>query len=55
MNWHQLAEALDLKFPKEHLDRTAPVLDQMYADFNKAVDRDLSTVEPVGSFRPDGK
>lgn len=55
MNWHHLAEALDLKIPKERLDRSAPVLDQMYADFNKAVDRDLSSVEPVGSFRPDGK
>ncbi len=55
MNWRQLAEGLDLKIPQEHLERSTPVLDQMYADFNKAVDRDLSTVEPVGGFRPDGK
>ena len=55
MNWHQLAQALDLNIPKEHLDRAAPVLDQMHADFNRAIGRDLSAVEPVGSFRPDGK
>lgn len=55
MNWQQLGQALDLKIPKDHLDRSTPVLEQMYADFNRAVDRDLSTVEPVGSFRPDGK
>ncbi len=53
--WTRMAEEMDLRIPKEEVEAFSAVLDRLYSDLRPALDRDLSTVEPVGAFRPDGK
>jgi hypothetical protein len=50
--WKQAAEALDLGIPKERVETIAPTLDALMSSARKALDRDLSLVEPVTVFRP---
>ncbi len=53
--WTRMAKEMDLRIPKEEADAVSAVLDRLYSDLRPALDRDLSTIEPVGAFRPDGK
>ena len=53
--WTKIAEEMDLRIPKEEMEAVSAVLDRLYNDLRPALDRDLSTIEPVGTFRPDGK
>lgn len=53
--WKTVAKALNFNIPQRELDRIAPILDKLHDDFRRAVDRDLSTVEPIAVFRPDGR
>ena len=50
--WKRAAEALDLGIPEERVETVAPVLEDLMATARKALDRDLSLVEPVTVFRP---
>jgi hypothetical protein len=51
--WKTIAEALGLNIPGDQLDRISPVLDALWRDTRRALDRDLSAVEPAITFRPD--
>ena len=53
--WTRIAEEMGLRIPKEEIEALSAVLERLYDDLRPAFDRDLSTIEPVGSFRPDGK
>ena len=53
--WTSVAEQLDLRIPEKEMEAVSAVLDRLYADLRPAFDRDMSTIEPVGAFRPDGK
>ena len=53
--WTRIAEEMDLRIPKEEAEAVSVVLERLYSDLRPALDRDLSAVEPVGAFRPDGK
>ena len=53
--WTRMAEEMDLRIPNEEMEAVSAVLDRLYSDLRPALDRDLSTIEPVGTFRPDGK
>jgi hypothetical protein len=48
--WKNIAEALDLKIPEAQLDRIAPVLDVLWEQTRRALDRDLSAIEPAIKF-----
>ena len=53
--WASVAEQMDLRIPEEEMEVVSAVLDRLYNDLRLAFDRDMSTIEPVGAFRPDGK
>ncbi len=53
--WTRIAEEMGLRIPKEEMEAVSAVLESLYNDLRPALDRDLNTIEPVGSFRPDGK
>ena len=47
-----MAEAMQLNIPDAELERTAATLESLYESIRPALDRDLSTIEPVADFRP---
>ena len=51
--WKSIAQALGLGIPEQQLDAISPVLDSLWSQTRKAVDRDLSRVDPAITFRPD--
>ena len=55
MKWKKLAEASRLGIPDDELERLAPVLEALEESLRRALDRDLSTVEPVAVFRPENR
>jgi hypothetical protein len=50
--WKKLAELYGWNIPAADIERLAPSLDALYENTRRALDRDLSTVEPVAVFRP---
>ncbi len=50
--WKQAAEALNLGIAPERVEAIAPVLEELMAAARRALDRELSLVEPVTVFRP---
>ncbi|MBI1352803.1 MAG: hypothetical protein GC160_00550 [Acidobacteria bacterium] len=50
--WARIAEARGLDLPEERLERISCILDDLEAKTRAALDRDLSLVEPMFSFRP---
>ena len=50
--WKQMAEAMQLNIPEAELERAAAILESLYENVRPALDRDLSTIEPVADFRP---
>ncbi len=50
--WKNIAQALDLKIPEAELDRIAPVLDVLWDQTRRALERDLSAIEPAIEFHP---
>ncbi len=50
--WKQMAEAMQLNIPEAEMERAADILDSVYGSVRPALDRDLSTIEPVAVFRP---
>ncbi len=50
--WKNAAQALDLGIPEPRVEAIAPILDGLMAAVRKALDRDLSLVEPVAVYRP---
>ena len=55
MMWNIRAEEPDLRIPSKEMETVSAVLDDLYAALRPIFERDLSAIEPVGSFRPDGK
>ena len=53
--WKKIAQEMNLQIPDEEMEVISGLLDRLHAQLRPALDRDLSTPEPVGSFRPDGK
>lgn len=53
--WGKLAKLYGWKIPAEDLERFTPALDSLTERARKALDRDLSTVEPTPVFRPGGE
>lgn len=51
--WKNIAQALGLTIPEQQLDNISPVLDALWRDARRALDRDLSQVEPAIVFRPE--
>lgn len=51
----QLAKALGRNIPEDELERIAPVLEDLLAGIETALDRDLSTTDPMFAFRPGGE
>ena len=52
MNVKQAAAAWQFDSPEDELDRIAPIVEDMTAAIDKALDRDLSTIDPVPHFHP---
>ena len=50
--WKNIAQALNLKIPEAQLDQIAPVLDVLWDQTRRALDRDLSAIEPAVKFQP---
>ena len=55
MNVKQAAEALQFDIPEAELDAIAPILEDIVAKTAQALNKDLSTTDPVHSFRPTGR
>ena len=53
--WKNIAQDMDLQIPDDEMEAISRLLDRLHDELRPAFDRDLSTTEPVGSFRPDGK
>jgi hypothetical protein len=53
--WGKLAELYGWNIPAADLERFTPALDSLSERARKALDRDLSTVEPAPVFRPGGE
>lgn len=51
--WKEMAKALELEIPDKQLETIAPVLDSLWAQTRRALDRDLSLVDPAVMFRAD--
>ncbi len=51
--WKNIAQALGLQIPEAQLDAIAPMLDAMWDQTRRALDRDLSAVDPAIKFHPD--
>lgn len=51
----QLAKVLGRNIPEDELERIAPVLEDLLAGVETALDWDLSTTDPMFTFRPDGE
>ena len=55
MNVKQAAEAWRFDIPDEELDAIVPIVEELARMTARALDRDLSTTDPVHSFRPSGR
>lgn len=55
MDWKILNEAWNLGIPTADIEQFEPVLNGLYEALEPVFRQDLSVVEPVGSFRPDGR
>ena len=51
--WKNIAQALSLNIPEQQLDAISPVLDSLWAETRRALDRDLSRIDPALTFHPD--
>jgi hypothetical protein len=51
--WKTIAQSLGLTLPEDQLERIGPVLDALWKDARRALDRDLSAVDPAIAFRAD--
>ena len=51
----QAAEAWRFDIPDEELDAIRPIVEEVADKTTRALDRDLSTTDPVHSFRPSGR
>ena len=51
----QAAEAWRFDIPDEELDAIVPIVEELARTTARALDRDLSTTDPVHSFRPSGR
>ena len=51
--WKNIAQALGLNIPEDQLDKIAPALDALWAAARRALDRDLSSIDPALAFHPD--
>lgn len=50
--WAAIAAARGWSIPEKRMENIAPILDDLEAKSSVALDRDLSLVEPIFSFRP---
>ena len=50
--WKNIAQSLNLKIPEAQLDQIAPVLDVLWEQTRRVLDRDLSAIEPAIKFHP---
>ena len=48
--WKSIAQALGLNIPDQQMDAISPVLDSLWAQTRRALDRDLTSVDPAVSF-----
>ncbi len=51
--WKNIAQGLGIGIPEAQLETISPVLDALWAGTRNALDRDLSTIDPAITFRPD--
>jgi hypothetical protein len=51
--WKNIARALGLEIPDDQLERISPTLDGLWAATRRALDRDLSAVDPAIRFDPE--
>ncbi len=49
----RIAAERQLKIPDEQLDQIAPILETLFQQVRQALDHDLSTTDPVLTFRCD--
>jgi hypothetical protein len=52
--WKKITEIYGWNIPAADLERLTPVLDGLRESARRALDRDLSTVEPAPVFQPAG-
>ena len=50
--WARIAEARGFDIPAERMENISAILDDLEQKTRTALDRDLSLVEPMFSFRP---
>lgn len=55
MSVKQAAEAWRFDIPTEELDAIGPIVEELMNKTARTLDRDLSSTDPVPSFRPSGR
>lgn len=51
--WKNIAKELGMGIPEAQMEAISPVLDALWGQVRKALDRDLSAVDPAFRFDPD--
>jgi hypothetical protein len=46
-DWNEVSESLDLKIPREAVDRIAPILDALHASFRPLLAKIPFTIDPA--------
>jgi hypothetical protein len=49
--WKTIAQALRLGVPEQQLDAIGPILDSLWTDTRRVLDRDLSLTDPAITFQ----
>jgi hypothetical protein len=51
--WKSIAAALGLPTPEQQVEAISPVLDSLWTQTRRALDRDLSSLDPAITFHAD--
>jgi len=51
--WKTIAQVLELEIPEPQLEAVSPVLDSLWAQTRRVLNRDLSGVDPALTFHPE--
>ncbi len=51
--WKEIAQKLGMEIPEQQMERISPVLDRLWSDVRRVLDKDLSELDPAVNFHPD--
>jgi len=50
--WKEIAQQLGMEIPEQQLERISPVLDRVWSDVRRVLDKDLGELDPAVNFHP---